>query len=218
MVNYQAWKEKLQILYEVYLKVGKVDYKISNQFETKENIEAIERKLQVIIPPSFKETLLRFSKDVFFDAYLSDSVDLPKELSSVFSARIEWSLQRLEDCENDRRGWVQECFSNPEDSYDRVWHNKLAFMLVPNGDCIAFDLDDDKDDKRVIYLSHDDGEGHGYILGNNFTDFIDRLIDIGGCGPEDWQLLVFIDNPNDGINPESRNAKEYRKIINLEFK
>ena len=61
-----------------------------------------------------------------------------------------------------------------------------------NGDFIAFDLLDEKEDKRVVYLSHDGGEGHGVILGRNFIDFMDRLITIGACGPEDFSAYAFL--------------------------
>jgi hypothetical protein len=39
---------------------------------------------------------------------------------------------------------VSDVFSNTEDPYDAVWHNKLAFYKIGNGDLIAFDLADDK--------------------------------------------------------------------------
>ena len=67
--------------------------------------------------------------------------------------------------EKARNGWVENCFTNEEDEYDAVWYNKLGFMNVPNGDVIAFDIKESEINPSVVYLSHDDGEGHGYILG-----------------------------------------------------
>lgn len=42
-------------------------------------------------------------------------------------------------------------------------NTKLGFMNVPNGDVIAFDMKESEINPSVVYLSHDDGEGHGYI-------------------------------------------------------
>ena len=42
-------------------------------------------------------------------------------------------------------------------------NTKLGFMNVPNGDAIAFDMKESEINPSVVYLSHDDGEGHGYI-------------------------------------------------------
>lgn len=42
-----------------------------------------------------------------------------------------------------------------------------------NGDYLAFDMKDDID-APIIYLSHDDGEGHGYKIANNFIEFIEN--------------------------------------------
>lgn len=119
--------------------------------------------------------------------------------------------------ENDRQDWVSEVFPNINDPYDKVWHNKLVFMPVQNGDYIAFDLEDENDDKRVVYLSHDDGEGHGYILGENFKDFMDRYIRTCCCGLEDWQMISFMKNSTDGILPDSENAVLIRKILGVTF-
>ena len=39
-------------------------------------------------------------------------------------------------------------------------NTKLGFMNVPNGDVIAFDMKESEINPSVVYLSHDDGEGH----------------------------------------------------------
>lgn len=54
--------------------------------------------------------------------------------------------------------WEEECFNNEDDEYDAVWHHKLGFMHVPNGDMIAFDVKKSETNPPVVYLSHDDGE------------------------------------------------------------
>lgn len=88
-------------------------------------------------------------------------------------------------------------------------------MTVGNGDVIALDIALDKDNPPVVYLSHDDGEGHGYILGKTFNQYLENLLLVGGCGNEDWQMLPFCPNKESGIDPECQNAKMYREIIKL---
>ena len=54
----------------------------------------------------------------------------------------------------------------------------MGFMNVPNGDVIAFDMKESEINPSVVYLSHDDGEGHGYILGKD-GDHLWQTIVIG---------------------------------------
>ena len=61
-------------------------------------------------------------------------------------------------------------------------NTKLGFMNVPNGDAIAFDMKESEINPSVVYLSHDDGEGHGYILGKDFNTYLEQLLLVGACG------------------------------------
>ncbi len=108
------------------------------------------------------------------------------------------------------------CFPNAEDPYDRVWHNKLPFIHVPNGDLIALDLNR-LPTAPIVYLSHDDGEGHDFTLGNDFIDFVDRWTMLGCPGSEDWQMLPFITSPTTGLEPHSTNASAWREWFGLHF-
>lgn len=60
-------------------------------------------------------------------------------------------------------GLTRQCEQSIDD-YDKVWYRKLPFLEVGKGDFVAIDIGSD-DAEPVVYLSHDDGEGHGYILG-----------------------------------------------------
>ena len=51
----------------------------------------------------------------------------------------------------------------------------MGFMNVPNGDVIAFDMKESEINPSVVYLSHDDGEGHGYILGKDFNTYLESF-------------------------------------------
>lgn len=180
---------------------------------TKEEVEELEKNLSQNIPTSLKYFLLNFSKELSFRAFLPDDCELPEELEEIFSACFTISLDEILDGEESRKNWVNSCFEDPDNEYDKVWHNKLGFMTVENGDVIAFDLLDDKEDKKVVYLSHDDGEGHGWVLGDNFASYLEKLILIGGCGSEECQMTPFCQDSTSGIDPYCENAKNYRKII-----
>ena len=101
------------------------------------------------------------------------------------------------------------------DSYDAVWHDVLGFHEVANGDLLAFDLTIPS--HPVVYLSHDDGDGHGYQLGANFADFIDRLTRLGCIGSEDWQMMPFLASPTSLLGPDCENARLWRDIFGLKF-
>ncbi|MNN71967.1 hypothetical protein D3C81_1879570 [compost metagenome] len=86
-----------------------------------------------------------------------------------------------------------------------MWHNKLAFLEVGNGDYFAFDLNEEGT-YPIVYLSHDDGEGHGYIIAKNFIELIDNWSRICFVGSEDWQWLPFVQSSESGILPDSDSA------------
>ncbi|MCH7725263.1 MAG: hypothetical protein IH991_02095 [Planctomycetes bacterium] len=69
--------------------------------------------------------------------------------------------------------------------------------------------------EQVVYLSHDDGEGHGYIMGNSVEDFVDRYSLIGCLGYEDWQWLPFVADAVSGIDPHCSNAVSWRQWFKL---
>jgi hypothetical protein len=94
---------------------------------------------------------------------------------------------------------------DPDDPYDRVWHGKYPLLRVPNGDLVAVDADG-----QVVYLSHDDGEGHGYVLGQDVFDFLERWTALGCPGPEDWQWLPFTSGSDQGLDPEGENGRSWR--------
>ena len=87
-------------------------------------------------------------------------------------------------------------------------------MEVGNGDCIAFDLSLGED-PPVVYLSHDDGQGHGYVMGRNFMELIDHWSRIGFVGSEDWVWLPFVAGKLSGLDPECGAAQQWREILNL---
>ena len=175
---------------------------------------ALEEKLGILLPSSLKEVLLTFSRKVEFRWFFPDNFELESELSGIFSGDRHWSVDWLYEFNESKNSWVEECFPNKEDPYDVVWHNKLAFHEVGNGDYLAIDLSS-PDSESVIYLSHDDGEGHGVELARNFKDFICESSLIGCVGGEDWQQLPFIGNGKKYIDGSCNNAIRLRDVIGI---
>ena len=180
-------------------------------------VEAVENSLQRKLPLQIREFFLHYSKRCEFSAYLPDDFELPSELDEIFSAGFLISLEEILTAVDSRKEWVESCFTNEDDEYDAVWHHKLGFMCVPNGDVIAFDVNENETNPPVVYLSHDDGEGHGYILGSDFNTYCEQLLLVGACGNEDWQMLPFCPDAQSGIVSDCDNAKNYRRIIGLQI-
>jgi hypothetical protein len=93
-------------------------------------------------------------------------------------------------------------------------HNKLAFQQVSNGDLLALDLSSSS--APVIYLSHDDGPGHGYKLGADFTDFIGHWTRLGCRGAEGWRIVPFTKSPASLLDPDCENGRIWRSIFGLQ--
>lgn len=179
---------------------------------TQDAVDAAEQKLGIALPVSFKLTLLNFSRSAQLAWKLPEDFKLPTEFREIFAGDIHWSLEKLVEIEESRKSWVRECFPNPHDPYDQHWHNKLAFHDVGNGDQLAIDLAEENLG-AIVYLSHDDGEGHGFNLADSFEDLIQRWSLIGGVGSEDWQWLPFYDQRAAAINPHGQAAQRFRKVI-----
>lgn len=214
MKTFEAWENQLQKLYKTYSNFCEDVEFLKESAATKDEVLKLEKSICRDIPKSLRDTLLFFSKNIYFFASLPNDFELPPELSGIFSATFTISLDEIIDAEENRKLWVKDCFNDTENEYDKVWHNKLGFMTVPNGDVIAFDLDDSKEDKRVVYLSHDGDKSHGVVLGENFKEYFSNLLLIGGCGNEDWQMMPFVDSKT-GLSADCKNANTYRKLIGL---
>jgi hypothetical protein len=82
----------------------------------------------------------------------------------------------------ERATWERDYSPDPDEAYHRVWHEKLAFHRVRNGDLLAMD-----DIGRVGYFSHDGGARHGVAMAESFTGLLERWLPLCCPGPEDWQ-------------------------------
>jgi hypothetical protein len=136
------------------------------------------------LPAEFRDTLLTVSSHCEFSWFLPNDFELPQLLRQIFSGELHWSLELLWQFNEAREGWIREVFSNPEDEYDKVWYNKFVFQEVGNGDFIAIDLLPESYGK-VVYLSHDDGEGHGCVMADSFKALLTDWVELGCVGGED---------------------------------
>ncbi|PFS61708.1 SMI1/KNR4 family protein [Bacillus cereus] len=214
-MDYELLKERIEIITSRIKEIGgEVQEVCIDEPSSLEKIIQVEEKLGVILPNSFKKVLLEFSGNFSLRWFLPDDMEIPNEFSEIFCGTPHWSLENLFEFEKERKDWIDTVFPNPEDEYDVVWHNKLAFCEVGNGDYLAFDMKNDID-APVIYLSHDNGEGHGYKIANNFIEFIDNWSRVAFVGCEDWQWLPFTTRFDSGINSDDEPAKRFRNWLKL---
>lgn len=175
-------------------------------------VRRVEDELGVRLPTSLAKFFTDYSQAVSMAWFLPDELTVPG-FDGIFSGGFDVSLPRLPELAADHRGWIASCFPDVDDSYDRVWHEKLAFQAVGDGDMLAINLD--ASDGPVVYLSHDDGDGHGYLLGANFLDFVDRWTTLGCVGAEDWQWLHFVSAPESFLEIDAPPARKWRTWFGL---
>jgi cell wall assembly regulator SMI1 len=180
-----------------------------------DDVHEIEQQLSYKLPNEFKTALLTLSSRCEFRWFLPANFQLPNELREIFNGELHWGLNYILQFNKDKDGWVSESFPDPSNEYDKVWHNKFAFQEVGNGDFISIDLSL-TDYGKIVYLSHDDGNGHGYIMANSFSELLNNWTKLGCVGAEDWQWLPFCENKTTIINPDSLNAKLWLKTIGIE--
>lgn len=182
---------------------------------TERQAQRLEAALGLALPPSFRRALLGISSHVEFRWFLPDAVKLPEPFVSNFSGDLHWSLAFTEQLESSRRSWVEQVFPNRSDPYDAVWWDKLAFYEVGNGDMLVIDLRP-ATYEQIVYLSHDDGEGHGYVLAENFESLLHRWVPLACSGGEDWQWLPFTKNKGGPLDPDCENAQTWRSLLGLQ--
>lgn len=177
-------------------------------------VAELESAVGTRLPEAFRDVLLTVSSHVEFCWFAGDR-KFPPPFGQNFSGDLHWSLDLAAQTETARKSWCSAVFSNTEDPYDAVWHNKLAFYEVGNGDFIALDLANERTG-QVIYLSHDDGQGHGWVLAQDFRDLLDRWLPLACTGGEDWQWLPFTSGQNSGLEPYAESAVAWRRVLGID--
>ena len=217
--NFELFKKRLNLFLEKIEDLGgETDPLTIEKPATEDEIKAVEAKLGYTLPPYFREVLLENTAHLEFGWNINDIIDeedisLPDKLAEIFRGKLLFGLDLLLDYEEDRQDWEGEAYPNSDKEYDRVWHNKMSFFQVGNGDYIAIELEPENYGK-VVYLSHDGSENHGLYIANNFKEFLMNYAAVGCTGGEDWQWEPFY-TKGKGIDPTSKNAKTWYKVLGI---
>jgi cell wall assembly regulator SMI1 len=182
---------------------------------TAAEVLAVEAELGLTLPAALRRMLTTITGDLDMNWWKPDDWDYSAPFEAIFCGQLHWSLTELSRLESERQGWIDTCFPDAKAPYDRIWHDKLAFHSVGNGDMMAIDLSP-KHAGKVVYLSHDDGLGHGMFLAPSFDAFVERYLAIACPGGEDQQWLPFLNADGGGLDGDGDNACAWRQILNLE--
>lgn len=179
-------------------------------------ISELEKKLGCSLPKEFKKVLLEFSSHLEFYWNIYDEekeiLKLPEKLSNVFSGNLHFGLKLLPVFEESRKDWIKICYPDYDNPYDRIYHNKLSFYEVGNGDLLAIDLEKESYG-NIVYLSHDGDEMHGYVMAHSFIELLEEWTKLGCVGGECWQWEAFTNNKTGPIDSECANAKLWLRTI-----
>ena len=217
--NFELFKKRLNLFLEKIEDLGgEVEPLTIEKPATEEEVKAVEVKLGYTLPPHFREVLLENTAHLEFWWDIDDIIDeedisLPDKLAEIFRGKLLFGLDLLLDYEEDRQDWEGDAYPNSDKEYDRVWHNKMSFFQVGNGDYIAIELEPENYGK-VVYLSHDGSENHGLYIADNFKEFLMNYAAVGCTGGEDWQWEPFY-TKGKGIDPTSKNAKTWYKVLGI---
>ena len=217
--NFELFKKRLNLFLEKIEDLGgEVEPLTIEKPATEEEVKAVEAKLGYTLPPHFREVLLENTAHLEFWWDIDDIIDeedisLPDKLAEIFRGKLLFGLDLLLDYEEDRQDWEGDAYPNSDKEYDRVWHNKMSFFQVGNGDYIAIELEPENYGK-VVYLSHDGNVNHGLYIADNFKEFLMNYAAVGCTGGEDWQWEPFY-TKGKGIDPTSKNAKTWYKVLGI---
>ena len=219
LFNFELFNKRLNLFLDKIEDLGgEVEPLTIEKPATEEEIKAVDGKLGYTLPPHFREVLLENTAHLDFYWDINDITDegdisLPDKLVEIFRGQLLFGLDLLLDYEDDRKGWVKEVYPDYNNEYDRVWHNKMSFHQVGNGDYIAIQLEPENYGK-VVYLSHDGSENHGLYIADNFKEFLMNYAAIGCTGGEDWQWEPFY-TKGKSLDPTCENAQAWYKVLGI---
>jgi hypothetical protein len=213
---WSAWPERWsEVLAACKRLGGQVQPLVVKPPASRNSITGVEDDLGVRLPSAVRIVLRSFSREFGSGWNLPVAVHHPPNVREVRWGGFTFGLHDIARAERARRSWVESCFRNPNDAYDAIWHEKVGLLSVPNGDVVAADVS--QDPAPIVYLSHDDGGGHGLVLGWDFIDFLDRWSSIGSPGPEDWVWLPFHNAAENTLDPAGANATAWREWLGVSW-
>jgi hypothetical protein len=175
-----------------------------------ERVAEVEQRLGCAVPGSLRHVLTAVAGRLEFTWFAPSDLTFPEPFDEIFAGNLHWSLDALPTLMDAARGWIKHAFPDPSDPYHRVWHDKVPFMDVGNGDLVALDQHG-----RAVYLSHDGGEGHGHVMADSFEDLLARWIPLACPGAEDVQWWPFRAESDGRIDPTSATAREWTALLRL---
>jgi hypothetical protein len=181
---------------------------------TSQEVAEVEAQLGFAFPASFRDALITISRRVDFWWRRPDNLEFPAPFEDNVFGQLSWSISSLVDFDNDRKSWIETVFKDPDDAYDRVWHQKLAVFDVGNGDLISIDLEPARAG-TVVYLSHDGSMAHGYVLAPSFAEFIRRWTLLACPDGEEAGWIPFFE-VDLGLSEQGEPAKAWRRLLRLE--
>ena len=220
--NFELFKKRLNLFLEKIEDFGgETDPLTIEKPATEDEIKVVEEQLGYTLPPHFREVFLENTTHLEFgwniSKFLEEREDfLSDELRGVYYSDLLFGLDLLLDYEDNRQGWVREVYPDYNNEYDRVWHNKMAFLHIVNGDYIAIELEPENYGK-VVYISHDGSENHGLYIADNFKEFLMNYAAVGCIGGEDYQWEPFY-TAGKGIDPTCENAQAWHKVLGIDPK
>ncbi|HDR7760532.1 MULTISPECIES: SMI1/KNR4 family protein [Bacillus cereus group] len=205
MLNSQNWINNWNETFHQIEKIkGDIESFVVEKSATEEEIKLTEQQLGYPLPISFKEVLVKFSKQVELRWSFPDELSIPAEFDDIFAGELCWNLDSIEDLAE-----VADSLKDVGDNYGENLRQKLAFYTVPNGDYLALDLNSNNEDAAVVYWDHE--EDSVTYVADNFIEFIEKFTDLHLIGAEIWQWETFIDSK--GINTDSEIAQKWKKLF-----
>ncbi|HDR4686295.1 SMI1/KNR4 family protein [Bacillus cereus] len=205
MLNSQNWINNWNETFHQIEKIkGDIESFVVEKSATEEEIKLTEQQLGYPLPISFKEVLVKFSKQVELRWSFPDELSIPAEFDDIFAGELCWNLDSIEDLAE-----VADSLKDVGDNYGENLRQKLAFYTVPNGDYLALDLNSNNEDAAVVYWDHE--EDSVTYVADNFIEFIEKFTDLHLIGAEIWQWETFIDSK--GINTDSELAQKWKKLF-----
>ncbi|MGK8608828.1 SMI1/KNR4 family protein [Bacillus thuringiensis] len=178
MLNSQNWINNWNETFHQIEKIkGDIESFVVEKSATEEEIKLTEQQLGYPLPISFKEVLVKFSKQVELRWSFPDELSIPAEFDDIFAGELCWNLDSIEDLAE-----VADSLKDVGDNYGENLRQKLAFYTVPNGDYLALDLNSNNEDAAVVYWDHE--EDSVTYVADNFIEFIEKFTDLHLIGAE----------------------------------
>ena len=215
---YHAWAEHwCDILAACWDQNGEISPLEMAPPASESDLAEIEAHLKHSIPSQLRHMFTTFSRHIQFGwdwPHPWDLADLhfPRVHGGMRLGLSLQTLPGLQGCLPDidalspqERAWI-------ENDYPDVLSlaaQAFPFLEVGNGDCLVIDLRD----HRVKYLSHDDPDETGSVLGRDFHHFMEQWSALGCLGPEVWMLEPFLDE--DGLDARGTRSQMLRTGLGL---